>query len=81
MAATKNQINDWVNKGKENKCTHVIIAVDTWDHEDYPIYVTSEKNIHTEISKFERSKNRIMEIYKMSEDLEMQLNQYRSYTI
>ena len=80
-AATKQQIKEWVEKGKENDCTHVIIAVDTWNHEDYPVYVNADMDIHNKIKYYEKSNDRIMEVYNMHMDLEEQLNQHRCYNI
>jgi hypothetical protein len=39
MAASKNQIREWVDRGVKTGATHVIIVYDRWDYEDYdPIY-------------------------------------------
>jgi hypothetical protein len=81
MAATKQEIKNWVEQGKEEECTHVIIAVDTWDHTDYPIFIKKGANVQDKIKYYETSQDRIMEIYNMNMDLETQLNQNRCYNI
>ena len=40
MAATYEEIKGWLDEGRKRKdITHMIVVCDTWDHEDYPVYV------------------------------------------
>jgi hypothetical protein len=39
MTATRSDIAEWLEEGRRLGATHIIIAVDRFDHENYPIYV------------------------------------------
>ena len=41
---TKAEIRTWLEKGLEQGDNHVIIACDTFDHSDYPIYIPHGTN-------------------------------------
>lgn len=82
MAADYNEIKGWIQQAQENGCTHLIVAVDKFDYEDYPVYVSSEQNVEEEISKIEKKDMQgIMEVYSMSLDIEKQLAEQRAYHI
>lgn len=79
---SKQDIKEWLEEGIDQKATHMIVVCDTFDHEDYPVYVKSSEKI-TEVMKRFASDNmqRIMEIYNLSLNLEQQLNTQRSWNI
>lgn len=82
MAASLQQIKSWIEQAQSKKCTHLIVAVDTFDYEDYPVYVTPDKDIHEEIDKVEKSSmQRVMEVYNVRLDIEKQLREHRAYNI
>lgn len=39
MATTQDTISKWFDYGVENKKSHLIVVCDTYDYEDYPVYV------------------------------------------
>ena len=45
MATTKQEIKEWLLEGLKTKSTHVITVCDTFDHEDYPVYVKPGGNV------------------------------------
>ena len=47
---TTNDIRNWLLEGQQQKATHCIIVCDTFDYEDYPVYVTKRQDVH-EIEK------------------------------
>lgn len=87
MAATKEEIRSWLNRAKNGgwknrPITHVIVVCDTFDWDDYPVYVYEGQDINEEIYNFNNdSMQRIMEVYNMSLDIEDQMNEYRAYHI
>jgi hypothetical protein len=82
MAARYEDISRWVYRAKEEGFTHLIVVCDTYDHDDYPVYVSKEEDINERIEHFRKaSMQRIMEVYKMSMDLETQLNERRAYHV
>ena len=39
MATTKEDLRQWYKEASRLKATHMIVVYDTFDHEDYPVYV------------------------------------------
>lgn len=80
MATTKEEIKEWFQFGIQEKATHMIIVCDTYEHADYPVYVSSEQNVHDVVlEKKESSMQRVMEVYNLSMDMETQLNKRRNF--
>ena len=73
---TTNDIRNWLLEGQQQKATHCIIVCDTFDYEDYPVYVTKRQDVH-EIEKRYSGVNmqQVMEIYNLKKSLDSQLNQ------
>ncbi len=58
----------------------MIIVCDTFDYEDYPVYVTSEQDVRKVKEGFDgKNMQKVMEVYKLSMDIEEQLAQTRSF--
>jgi len=82
MATTKEDIRQWLERGIEIKATHVLVVVDTFDYEDYPVMVSESEDVKEVIKKYDGvNMQRIMEIYNLNQDIETQLNERRSYNI
>lgn len=76
MAATKEDIRSWLKRGKESGATHMIVVCDTYDHEDYPVYVMPDENVRTKSEQFNgKNMQVIMEVYSYKHDLEMQMSE------
>lgn len=83
MTATKEDIREWLNKGREEENSHMIVACDTFDHSYYPVYVSKSEDVRQcigEATSLSRMTT-IMEVYSYSMDLEQQLNENRVYNI
>ena len=81
---SKEEITRMVMKGNTGEYSHVIIVVDRFDYQDYPVYVSYNENISEVIMKYQGGINSltgIMEIYNYNLDLEKQLNENRAYHI
>lgn len=78
MAATREEIEAWLSTGLEKNSTHVIIVVDTWDYEDYPVYVAPQENVHEKVAGYKNSPDRVVEVYNLCLSLDKQLNQRRT---
>ena len=73
---TQLKIREWLDNGKELKATHMIVVCDTYDHEDYPHYVTEDEDVyHEEYSINQIEMQKVMEIYSYKLDLETQLDE------
>jgi hypothetical protein len=73
---TKLQIQQWLNYAKDQGCSHLIIVCDTFDFEDYPVYVEGGRTIAEKtISDWSQmAMQRVMEVYNLSMDIEEQLS-------
>ena len=75
MAATREDIARWFIEGQSQGATHIIVVCDTFDWEDFPVYVLPQENVREKADK----QGRVMEVYSLSKSLEMQLNEYRAF--
>jgi hypothetical protein len=81
MTASRSDIRRWVEEGVEKGASHVIIAVDTWDYDNYPIYVMPGENARSRVNaQNAKSMQRVDECYDLSMDIEEQLGGGRVFT-
>ena len=67
MAATESMIWQWYNAGKDDKYTHMIVVCDTYDWEDYPVYVSPSENVSVVFAAHQlKEMQRVMEVYDLS---------------
>ena len=77
MAATYEDVHEWLLRGQQNGATHVIVACDTFDMEDYPVYVQSDQQVQAEIEKVQgHEMQKVMEVYNLALPLEAQLSEW-----
>jgi hypothetical protein len=78
---TQHGIVEWLHKGIDRGATHMIVACDTFDYDDYPVYVMSHEDVHEVKAKIESSEmQQVMEVYWLAGDLEEQISKPRSFT-
>ena len=76
---TKAEIERWFEEGLEQGASYMIVVVDTFNWEDYPAFVKPTENIHDRIQYYLRSPmQKIMEVYDLTQDKQMQLNESRT---
>ena len=79
MAATKSLIQEWFENAPK-EATHMIIVCDTFDYDDYPVYVKECEDVRTKESEYRgKSMTQVMEVYNLKMDMETQLNEHRSF--
>jgi len=78
---TQADIREWLERGQGKGATHVIVMCDTFDWDDYPVFVDSNQNIRDEVARLQNGGNmqKIMEVYNLSLDIEAQINEDRSF--
>jgi hypothetical protein len=79
--ASRDIIKGWLKEGKALGATHMIVACDTFAHDDYPVFVKPGEDAK-EIAKKHQDPNkmsRVMEVYSYALDLEEQLAEQRAY--
>jgi hypothetical protein len=76
---TQKEIDDWFEAGVKHGATHMIVACDTFDHEDYPIYTTGAEETNREyLGNLGQNMQRVMEVYDLKADKHEQLNERRA---
>jgi len=79
MGTSKEDIKEWIKCGQDKKATHLIIVCDTFDWEDYPVYVMSGEDARTKYNHYHGpNMQKVMEVYNLQKDIDKQLGQYRS---
>lgn len=83
MATTRNDINVWLTKfGNKDDHSHMIVVTDTYDYEDYPVFVARGTDIHAEIEKQKaKSMVKVTEVYSYDQPLASQLNAHRAWSV
>jgi hypothetical protein len=67
MAATQEDVARWIEEGKKKGATHIISVCDTFDWDDYPVYVMpGQKLEEVEAEYDEVNMQRVNEIIDLS---------------
>lgn len=79
---TRDEIRTWLARSGP-KVTHVIIACDTFDYEDYPVYVSQDEDTQAVLDRLRsQAMTRVMEVYRIGDPrlpIEHQLAEYRAW--
>ncbi len=66
---TQSDIRAWLERGKDQGAAFMLVVCDTFDHEDYPVYVSPDQDIDNVAVEFDGvNMQRIMESYCLSMD-------------
>lgn len=77
---TKDDIRLWLKRGIEMGATHVIVACDTFDYQDYPVYVKPEEDARKLRAEYDQKPmQRVMEVYSLALPIEAQLAEERAF--
>ena len=76
MSASRQTIREWLEKGKSMGATHVVIALDTYDYDNYPVYVKpGGKSAQEEADRVNAgSMQSVDEVYDLSMDIDEQMS-------
>jgi hypothetical protein len=67
MATTARELREWFDAGKQKKAAYMIVVCDTFDWEDYPVYVGPNQNVQAKVAEYDgRNMQRIMEVYDLT---------------
>ena len=79
MATTINRLKDWFLVGQEKEASHMIIVCNTFDWEDFPVYVMKDQNARDICKKYNtHEQSKVMEVYNINKDIESQLSKHRA---
>ncbi len=78
MSALRNDISNWFNKGKKEGYAYLIIALDTYDYNNYPVFCKDKEEALKWKSEV-AGKNMVSydEIYNLNEDKYNQMDMSR----
>lgn len=76
---TKQEIKNWLLEGKRQHATHMLVVCDTFDYEDYPVYVSRHEDVQTKYEQYSGpNMQRVMECYSLRRDIDAQLAEERA---
>lgn len=78
---THKDIKEWLQYGRKRKdITHMLVVCDTFDWEDYPVYVKKGENCREIYQKYQGpNMQKVMEVYSYNKNLEKQLRERSSF--
>jgi hypothetical protein len=80
MGTTKEDISNWIKYGQEQGATHMIVVCDTFDWEDYPVYVMPTEDVHQKFASYHGpNMQKVMEVYNLQKDTDIQLKAHRAF--
>jgi hypothetical protein len=91
MATSREDIERWLREGKRQNATHVIVVCDTFDWEDYPVFVLPGEDAKEKAAEYGKNDEsglptlansnmqKVMEVYSLRIPLEPQLAERRSF--
>lgn len=73
-------ISRWLDTMYADKdTTHMIVVCDTYDYDDYPVYVDKTQNVRTVEKRYYGNMQKVMEVYSSKLTKEAQLKQFRAF--
>lgn len=58
----------------------MIVVCDTYDHDDYPVFVKPDENVKDKFNEYnQKDMQRVMEVYSLKKDKESQMNEHRAF--
>jgi hypothetical protein len=68
MAATREDVNQWIITAKKRDCKYIMSICDTFDHGDYPIYCKTVKEVKENYPVYNNKMQRINEVIRINDD-------------
>ena len=69
MAATREDVNRWIDTAKKKGCKYIISVCDTFDWDDYPVYIKDKNELILRIDDYDNvNMQKINEIIRINDD-------------
>lgn len=68
MAATRQDVDRWIDTAKEKKAKYIISVCDTFDWDDYPVYIMPNEDLEERKKEYRGNMQRINEVIEIKED-------------
>ena len=66
MGTSRQEIDKWFDEGIAQGATHMLVVCDTYDHDDYPVYVMPGQDPRKRAEpRMLGEMQRLMEVYKL----------------
>ncbi len=80
MPTTQDDIRRWLGEATERRATHMVVVTDTFDWEDYPVFVLQGEETGERLAEVGgQPMQKVIEVYSMSLPLEPQVAERRAY--
>lgn len=80
MGTTKTTLSNWFDAGKRQKATHMLVVCDTFNHENYPVYVKKDEYVHDVYDEYHGpNMQKVLEVYSLKKPKEAQLQEVRAF--
>ena len=73
---SREKISEWFDEGLQSGALWMIVRYDNFDYEDYPVFIRTANDFYLNLKT---NHDRIMEVYDLKMDKELQLNEMRAY--
>ncbi len=83
MGTTRQDIAEWFDRGLKENAAFMIVACDTFDHEDYPVFVKPGEDLDKQIIFYSNPNqmSRVMEVYDLTGSKDEQVNSGRVWNL
>lgn len=78
MTASQQDILNWLKIAKKNKSAFLIVGLDPFDHDNFPVYCATSDECNAQLNSLNRSGNSYDEVYDMSLSIDDQISERRS---
>jgi hypothetical protein len=77
--SSEREIGEWFDRGKKSGATHMLVVCDTFDWEDFPVYVMPSEDAQKKYDSFHgQNMTKVMEVYAMHLPKDAQLAEFRA---
>jgi hypothetical protein len=80
MATTCSEIKEWLQQAVRKGASHMIVATDTFNYEDYPLFVMPGQDAAEAVARLsELPMSKVMECYRLASPIDEQLAEHRAF--
>lgn len=80
MAATKDDISGWFDRGLNEGATHMLVVCDTFDYDDYPVFVMPGTDVKDKLKEYDGpNMQKVMEVYNLAQSKSDQMGDIKAW--
>lgn len=78
---TQDDIIQWFHRGEEQGATHMIVVCDTFDYEDFPVFIKPGEDVKERENYYNSPTrmSRVMEVYNLDKPMMPQILKDRNF--